>query len=163
MAARLALERILPHAVFVGERHGHQLARLFASLDVFVHTGPLETFCQAVQEALASGLPVVAPAAGGPLDLVEPSRTGFLVPPGDGNAIADAVNVLVNRPDLRQRYGRAARDAVAGRTWSAVGDELIAHYLAVVGVAALESEVAACPMPPIRPDERAYSAISDVH
>jgi phosphatidylinositol alpha 1,6-mannosyltransferase len=161
--ARSSLERTLPTAVFAGERHGHQLARLYASLDVFVHTGPLETFCQAVQEALASGVPVVAPAAGGPLDLVQPSRTGFLVPPGDGDAIADAVKVLVDRPDLRRQYGRAARNSVAARTWSVVGDELIAHYLAVLGQPGLESKVAACPMPPIRSDERAYSAISDVH
>ena len=45
--ARAALEKTMPGAVFVGERHGTQLAKLYASLDVFVHTGPLETFCQA--------------------------------------------------------------------------------------------------------------------
>ena len=129
---RADAEKALPGAVFLGQRGGDQLARLYASLDVFVHAGPHETFCQSVQEAMASGVPVVAPAAGGPLDLVASGRTGTLVPPGDGDAIADAVRPLVADEDLRQRYGLAARDAVANRTWAAVGDELIAHYRAIL-------------------------------
>jgi phosphatidylinositol alpha 1,6-mannosyltransferase len=128
--ARRDLERALPTARFLGARHGDQLARLYASLDVFVHTGAYETFGQTVQEALASGLPVVAPAAGGPVDLVNPGVTGMLVPPGDGQAFADAVGLLAADPELRRAYGRAA---VAGRTWEAVGDELIGHYEAVLG------------------------------
>ena len=99
---------------------------------MFVHTGPYETFGQTVQEALASGVPVVAPAAGGPLDLVTPGRTGFLVTPGDPAAFASAVAQLVASPELRREYGMAARESVEGRTWAAVGDELIDHYTAVL-------------------------------
>jgi phosphatidylinositol alpha 1,6-mannosyltransferase len=134
--ARPGLARALPGAVFLGERHGGQLARVYASLDVFVHTGPHETFGQTVQEALASGLPVVAPAAGGPMDLVEPGVTGALVPPGDPAAIASAVATFAAEPDRRAAYAGAARAAVAGRSWAAVGDELIGHYLAVLGAGA---------------------------
>jgi phosphatidylinositol alpha 1,6-mannosyltransferase len=134
--ARPGLARALPGAVFLGERHGEQLARIYASLDVFVHTGPYETFGQTVQEALASGLPVVAPAAGGPMDLVEPGVTGALVPPGDPAAIAAAVAALAAEPERRAAYARAAREAVAGRSWAAVGDELIGHYRAVLGAGA---------------------------
>ncbi|MGW4567167.1 glycosyltransferase, partial [Streptomyces sp. NPDC004561] len=61
------LTEALPGAVLLGRRTGDELARIFASLDLFAHTGPFETFCQTVQEAMASGVPVVAPAAGGPL------------------------------------------------------------------------------------------------
>jgi phosphatidylinositol alpha 1,6-mannosyltransferase len=132
--ANAMLRKALPTAVFTGERHGTQLARLYASLDVFTHTGPLETFCQAVQEALASGVPVVAPAAGGPLDLVQPGRTGFLVPPGVGSAIAAAVAELVADPVRRRHFGVEARASVADRTWAAVGDELIGHYHAAMGL-----------------------------
>jgi len=125
------LRRAMPDAIFLGARRGSQLARIYASLDVFAHTGPYETFGQTVQEALASGLPVVAPASGGPLDLVEPGRTGYLVPPGDGAAFEEAVGELARNRDLRTAYGRAARAAVEGRTWAAIGDELIGHYTAV--------------------------------
>src|SRR5215831_759388 len=107
------LERRLTRARFLGFRTGGDLSATVASLDVFVHPGEAETFCQAVQEAMASGVPVVAPAAGGPLDLVQPGQTGILVPPRDGGAIAAAV---------------------AGRTWDVIGDELIGHYRSVVGL-----------------------------
>ena len=95
---------------------------------MFVHTGPFETFCQTVQEAMASGVPVVAPAAGGPLDLVAHGRTGLLVPPRDAAAVRDAVASLTGDPAQRAAYGAAGRATVEGRTWTAVGDRLIGHY-----------------------------------
>ncbi|MFF8033154.1 MULTISPECIES: glycosyltransferase family 4 protein [unclassified Streptomyces] len=130
--SRPGLEQALPGAVFLGRRTGDELARIFASLDVFVHTGPFETFCQTVQEAMASGVPVVAPAAGGPLDLVAHGRTGILVPPRDAAAVRDAVWSLAADPGLRAAYGTAGRAMVEGRTWAAVGDQLIGHYADVL-------------------------------
>ncbi|MCX4740431.1 glycosyltransferase family 4 protein [Streptomyces antibioticus] len=126
------LPEALPGAVFLGRRTGDDLARIFASLDVFAHTGPFETFCQTVQEAMASGVPVVAPAAGGPLDLVAHGRTGLLVPPRDADAVRDAVAALAADPALRTAYGAAGRATVEGRTWAAVGDQLLGHYTDVL-------------------------------
>ncbi|MGY1581866.1 glycosyltransferase family 4 protein [Streptomyces sp. MN13] len=126
--SRPGLEEALPGAAFLGRRTGDDLARIFASLDVFAHTGPFETFCQTVQEAMASGAPVVAPAAGGPLDLVDHGRTGLLVPPRDADAVRDAVASLAADPVRRAAYGAAARATVEDRTWAAVGDRLIEHY-----------------------------------
>ncbi|MDR6977415.1 phosphatidylinositol alpha 1,6-mannosyltransferase [Streptomyces sp. 3330] len=126
--SRAGLEETLPGAVFLGGRTGDDLARIFASLDVFAHTGPFETFCQTVQEAMASGVPVVAPAAGGPLDLVAHGRTGLLVPPRDADAVRDAVAALAADPARRAAYGAAGRTTVEGRTWAAVGDRLLGHY-----------------------------------
>ncbi|GAA2552784.1 MULTISPECIES: glycosyltransferase family 4 protein [Streptomyces] len=130
--SRPGLEQALPGAVFLGRRTGDELARLFASLDVFVHTGPFETFCQTVQEAMASGVPVVAPAVGGPLDLVAHGRTGLLVPPRDATAVRDAVRALAADPGRRAAYGATGRAMVEGRTWAAVGDQLIGHYADVL-------------------------------
>ncbi|MFE4453445.1 glycosyltransferase family 4 protein [Streptomyces sp. NPDC056796] len=128
-----SLRQALPGAVFTGRRTGGDLARFFASLDVFVHTGPYETFCQTVQEAMASGVPVVAPAAGGPLDLVAHGSTGLLVPPHDAGAVREAVAALLADPPRAQAFGRTARAAVEGRTWQAVGDQLLGHYDEVLG------------------------------
>lgn len=142
------LRAALPGAAFLGFRGGDELARIYASLDVFVHTGPSETFCQAVQEALASGLPVVAPDAGGPRDLVLPGRTGYLVPPRPDGALPDdpssvsadaqlhAAVLALTDPVLRHRFGSAARQSVLRRTWSTVCDELLAHYSEVIGTVA---------------------------
>jgi phosphatidylinositol alpha 1,6-mannosyltransferase len=130
-----AARRAMPGAVFLGQRHGEDLATIYASLDLFVHSGPHETFGQTLQEAAASGLPVIAPAAGGPLDLVDDGVTGFLVAPGEAGALARAVARLAADPVLRAAQGRAARQRVLGRTWQALGDELIGHYEAVLETA----------------------------
>ncbi len=115
---------------------GAELAAAFASLDVFVHTGDSETFCQTVQEAQASGVPVVAPAAGGPLDLVDPCRTGLLFDPTDLGSLRDSVLKLQRLPGLRHDLAAAALTDVAGRSWAAVVDELVGHYRSVLTAAA---------------------------
>ncbi|MEY9840296.1 glycosyltransferase family 4 protein [Streptacidiphilus sp. EB103A] len=131
-----ALRQTLPGAVFLGRREGDELAAVFASLDVFVHTGPMETFCQTIQEAMASGVAVVGPAVGGPLDLVAHRRTGLLVQPRDVRAVTEAVAALAADPALRERYGAQARREVADRTWESVGDQLLDHYQEVLTPAA---------------------------
>lgn len=126
---RRKLQTLLPSAVFTGALYGEKLAAAYASMDVFVHPGEHETFCQAVQEAMASGLPVVAPNAGGPRDLVAPYRTGLLLPVnGFETELPAAVDHLIAE---RPRYAVAARRSVLGRTWPAICDELLDHYAAV--------------------------------
>jgi phosphatidylinositol alpha 1,6-mannosyltransferase len=124
---RAGLERDLPDARFPGFLDGDRLAEVYASLDVFVHTGPHETFCQAAQEALASGVPVVAPAAGGLLDLVSDGVTGHLYPPGSAAALVAAVDALAASPAARARMGAAARQSVLGRSWTTIGDQYLQH------------------------------------
>ncbi|HMO11050.1 MAG TPA: glycosyltransferase family 1 protein [Actinotalea sp.] len=134
---RTALEHALPGAVFTGLRRGPELSALTASLDVAVQTGPHETFCQAAQEAMASGVPVVGPAAGGVADLVDPSRTGWLYPPGDLDSLRGHVRDLAGDAAKRLAMGRAARAAVAHRTWHSVGEQLVEHYRAATKVRAV--------------------------
>jgi len=124
------LQSAMPTAVFTGALYGEELSAAYASMDVFVHTGEHETFCQVVQEALASGLPVIAPDAGGPRDLVAPYRTGLLLPVNEFEArLPGAVGHLLAE---RQRYAPAARRSVLGRSWPVICDELLGHYEAVL-------------------------------
>ena len=124
----------MPTAVFTGALYGQELSAAYASMDVFVHTGEHETFCQVVQEALASGLPVIAPDAGGPRDLVTPRRTGLLLAANEFEArLPAAVDHLVFE---RHRYTHAARRSVLGRSWPVICDELLGHYDAVMSPAA---------------------------
>lgn len=130
---REALKKLMPTAVFTGELTGSALSRAYASLDVFIHPGEHETFCQAVQEALASGVPSIAPDAGGPRDLVIPGRNGMLLPVADFEArLGMAVDHLV-QPATRSRFSAAARRGVLARTWPAICDELLEHYAAAAG------------------------------
>ena len=131
--AEAMLRQHMPHAIFLGERHGDELAAIYASLDVFVHSGPYETFGQTLQEAAASGLPGVAPAAGGPLDLVEDGVTGYLVPPAHPDAFTSAVARLAADPAMRAAFGAAGRRKVLRRSWPALTGELVGHYAAVLG------------------------------
>lgn len=131
--ARGDLEATLRGATFAGFKSGDDLGRHIASLDVFVHTGVDETFCQSLQEALACGVPVVAPAAGGPLDLVHHGVNGFLWSPQSPVALVGGVHELANSPMLRERMGQAATGSVAERTWPKIMDELVGHYRATIG------------------------------
>jgi phosphatidylinositol alpha 1,6-mannosyltransferase len=131
------LRTLLPRARFLGVRHGDDLGRIVASLDVFVHTGRTETFCQSAQEALAAGVPVVAPDAGGPRDLVVDGVNGLRYEPGDAAALGRCVDALASDPWTRMRMGRAARAGVRGRSWYAVNEALLDHYHRLVGATEL--------------------------
>lgn len=127
---RKKLQSTMPTAVFTGALYGDELAAAYASMDVFVHPGEHETFCQVVQEALASGLPVIAPDAGGPRDLVTPCRTGLLLGVDEfEERLPRAVEHLLRQ---RSRYAVAARRSVLGRSWPVICDQLLGHYEAVL-------------------------------
>ncbi|MHA7140384.1 glycosyltransferase family 4 protein [Arthrobacter sp. Sr33] len=125
---RGTLEEALPNAVFTGFLGGEELAAAVASLDLFVHPGELETFCQTIQEAMASGVPVVATGRGGPLDLVDVSRTGWLYTPGNLDQLRGQVMDLIGDDAKRQAFAEAAFASVQGRTWPVLCELLVQHY-----------------------------------
>lgn len=132
--SRSELGVALPNAVFTGELGGGELAEAYASLDVMVHPGEHETFCQGVQEALASGIPVVGPDEGGPRDLIVNGGNGYLLPvPRFTELLPSAVAALGDRA-VRARFGAAARRSVLHRTWPAICGELLDHYADVMGI-----------------------------
>ena len=125
--ARQKLERLLPRARFVGYQSGEDLAAHYASFDIFVHTGKHETFCQSIQESLASGVPVIAPHSGGPLDLIQHGSTGFLIDTSNASDLLAAFELLSDE-QTRSLMGITARESVTHRTWEKVNNELINHY-----------------------------------
>ena len=140
--AEARLMRELPNAIFVGYKSGADLARHVASFDTFVHTGKHETFCQAIQESLASGTVVVGPDTGGPTDLIDHGRTGLLIDTADSHLLLHSVYNLLEHPalDLMQI---AARKSVEHRTWDYINESLIEHYRDVIESVASRKDLVA--------------------
>lgn len=127
---RKRIERHLPNAIFTGMLGGTELSIGLASFDIFIHTGMYETFCQSAQEALASGVPVIAPASGGPLDLVVDGENGFFFDGISNRSITEAVDKALSC-DL-EAFEFAARESVQNRDWESINKELLMHYRAIV-------------------------------
>jgi glycosyltransferase involved in cell wall biosynthesis/predicted metal-dependent phosphoesterase TrpH len=114
-------------ATFLGWLEGPELARAYASCDIFLFPSATDTFGQVILEAQASGLPVIAVAAGGPLALVEDRTSGLLREP-DATALADAVLELARSALLRQHLARGGLRSVRARTWERTLDLLAGGY-----------------------------------
>jgi glycosyltransferase involved in cell wall biosynthesis len=106
-----------------------ELDRLYARAAVVACPSHREGFGVACAEAMAHGRPVVASAVGGLLDLVAHEETGLLVPPRDVAALRSALERLFGNPDLRRRFGAAARERIRDRfSWQRFGDETLRAY-----------------------------------
>ncbi len=101
------------------------IPQLLRELDVFVLGSLREGISNTILEAMASGVPVVATATGGSVELIDAGRTGQLVAPGDAEALADAIAGYALDPELGRRHGRAARHDAETRFSLAT---MIAHY-----------------------------------
>lgn len=109
-------ERLGADATFLGWLEGEELARAYASADVFLFPSATDTFGQVILEAQASGLPVVALARGGPLSLIEDRVSGLLCE-ADAKQLAGALLELAGSPLLRENLARGALRSVRLRTW----------------------------------------------
>jgi glycosyltransferase involved in cell wall biosynthesis/predicted metal-dependent phosphoesterase TrpH len=123
--------RVGEHATFLGWLQGEELARAYASADVFLFPSATDTFGQVILEAQASGLPVVAVAAGGPLSLIEDRVSGLLAAPRP-DALAERVLELADSPLLRRRLAAIGLNAVRRRTWEAAMERLAEGYRRVL-------------------------------
>jgi glycosyltransferase involved in cell wall biosynthesis/predicted metal-dependent phosphoesterase TrpH len=124
-------ERVGEHATFLGWLSGAELARVYASADLFLFPSATDTFGQVILEAQASGLPVVAVAAGGPLSLIEDRVTGLLRE-ADAAVLANALVELASSPLLLERLSRAALASVRQRTWERALERLAEGYQRVL-------------------------------
>jgi glycosyltransferase involved in cell wall biosynthesis len=122
------LRALAPDATFLGVRTGVELAAIFASADVFLFPGHVETFGQTVLEAAASGLPAVVSAGSGTEDAMIRDLTALSVAPGDARGFVAAVERLLDDSELRARMRTAARDYGLQRTWAATFERLADAY-----------------------------------
>ncbi|MEO1015798.1 MAG: glycosyltransferase family 1 protein [Pseudomonadota bacterium] len=126
---RARFQERLPSGVFTGYQQGAELARSYASADIFFNPSITETFGNVTLEAMASGAPTIAAAAAGSLTLVSEGVTGRLVDPSKGAAgYAPAIVDLAGDARLRGAMGAAARTRSLEYDWPSVLDALIANY-----------------------------------
>jgi phosphatidylinositol alpha 1,6-mannosyltransferase len=130
---REALEDDIPDALFTGFLDGDELARAYASSDIFLFPSDTETFGNVTLEAMASGLPTVCADATGSRSLVKAGATGYLAPAADGVVFATKVAALIADAPLRRRMGAAARQRSLTFSWDEAMAGVLARYLALTG------------------------------
>jgi glycosyltransferase involved in cell wall biosynthesis len=127
------LEEKLPHATFTGYVVGRELARTYASSDIFVYPSTTDTFGNVTLEAMASQLPVIGASAPGTRSLVDNGQSGLLVEPDDAEALARACARLIDDTILRRRLARGAYLRSRQFRWDDVLDTFAADLDTIVG------------------------------
>jgi glycosyltransferase involved in cell wall biosynthesis len=126
--ARADLEERLPRTIFTGYLSGGDLARAYASADVFLFPSETETFGNVTLEAMASGLPTICAEATGSTTLVQHGETGFLAPPRQLEAFLGFAEQLINDAGRREQMGTVACEHAQSYAWPAVLDRLMGYY-----------------------------------
>lgn len=114
--------------VFAGYRQGEELARFYASADLFAFPSLTDTFGNVLLEAMASGLPAVGFRVPGPQDVIREGETGLLVDEVDAASLATALAGLFAEPQRRRRLAQQARAHAETLTWEAIMGGLRAEY-----------------------------------
>ena len=120
------------NTTFTGYLRGSDLSQAYASADVFAFPSANETFGNVVLEAMASGLPVVVPRSGGPVDHVFEGVNGILTDPADPDDLIRGVRRLVDDPLHARRLGVGARAYAETQSWDAILDSLLDNLTSLI-------------------------------
>ncbi len=131
--------RQLPRVHLTGMKRGDDLATAYASADVFVMPSVTETFGNVTLEAMASGVPVLAVAAGGILDFGRPNDNCLFAAPGQSGQLAGGIDRLLGDGELRRRLSAGGRTTALTRRWAPIFDSLVSDYLAVASADVAEA------------------------
>jgi glycosyltransferase involved in cell wall biosynthesis len=119
---------------FMGHVSTEQLVRLYNQATIAVSPSLFEGFGLPAAEAMSCGTPVIATTGGAFPEVVDHDETGWLVPPGDSRALADAIKLLMGDAQLRDRLGGAGRQAILERfNWRKAAEETVAVYEEMLG------------------------------
>ena len=113
---RMEAELSGTRATFLGFRHGQELARLYASADIFAFPSTTDTLGQVVMESQSVGLAVIVTDQGGPAGVVDDGVTGFVVPADQPGVWAERIVELAENEDKRKAMGRAGIEKMAPMT-----------------------------------------------
>lgn len=111
------MRKLLPRGCFTGYLAGIDLARAYASADLFVFPSTTDTFGNVIIEAQASGLPCIVSDVGGPAELIENGVDGWIVKGLDAAELARAIVSLAENPELRGQMALRSRSRVENRDW----------------------------------------------
>jgi glycosyltransferase involved in cell wall biosynthesis len=117
---------------FTGYLRGDDLARAYASADLFCFPSANETFGNVVLEAMASGLPVIVPRSGGPVDHVRDGVNGFLTRPDDVDGFGATIRRLVTDRAALLQLGKGARAYAEAQSWEVILDEILDELRSLV-------------------------------
>jgi glycosyltransferase involved in cell wall biosynthesis len=115
-------------AVFTGYLEGEELARVYASCDVFVFPSTTDTFGNVILEAQAAGLPVIVTNAGGPQENMVPGLTGLVAEANDGGSLLEAIRAILAEPQQLRQMGQAARRYMEDRSFERAFEKTWAMY-----------------------------------
>lgn len=130
--AREAMQQELPEAIYEGHIFGEQLAKLYASSDVFLFPSDTETFGNVTLEAMSSGLPAVVSDSVGANSIVLNGKTGYITTPRNPEAFAKCLFTLCSDHDLRKEMSKNARKRAQTFEWSAIMNGLLSDYKNVI-------------------------------
>ncbi|MFQ5347014.1 MAG: glycosyltransferase family 4 protein [Rhodothalassiaceae bacterium] len=130
--SRDSFARRLPGARFTGHLSGEDLARAYASSDIFFNPSDSETFGNVTLEAMASGLPTLGVDAAGSRSLITHGVTGFLGPVDDTGQLVTLLAQMVADPGLRRAMGVRARQEAYRYRWSEILGEVLDNYGRVI-------------------------------
>lgn len=125
----------LKDVIFTGRVPDEEVPRYYRSAHIFCapNTGA-ESQGIVLLEAMASGLPIVASRIPGFAEVLQDGRQGFLVPPGDAHALAQALYRLLSDPPLRESMGQEGLRTASCYAWDHIVQRVLAYYRQVMQV-----------------------------
>ena len=125
MAKELGLEK---NVEFIGRVPRENTSPYYQEASIFVLPSLNEGMSNAMLEALATGLPLIATDTGGTRELLEEGVNGFIIKMKDSQDIADKIEILIQDEDLRKRMGEESRRKAEGMSWEKVAREYFDLY-----------------------------------
>jgi glycosyltransferase involved in cell wall biosynthesis len=119
------LNQLTPNVYFLGRISPEAVPALLVNSDIHITTSEKETRGLTVLEALAAGIPVVAPRAGGLIDSIREGETGLLFNPQDQEDFVNKLKCLIENPTLRREMGEKGRMDVMSQGWDNTIENLI--------------------------------------